>query len=397
MRIPNRAPPRPATRRGDPVQARVLMRDCAANRPRPVLSARTLRAIAVILGTLLVRGEVLAGQASCSNHCRIVIDTLFQLDAERDTAYTGYPPGATVAAGKLYLVDPTTGQPIAYGLDGRFLGTVGRKGGGPGEHQHAAWLSTGPDQELYSYDAQLARLSVRDRAGAPAWTMGLPGIFTIHNFAVLKDHSIVMDGRPAEPALADFPLMVFSRGSTAPRGFGPPTPTRQGDLVRRSHRLAPSADGGVWAVGVYTQELEKFDRNLRLVERIPARRWFRGLGPGEQPTVGEDGREPTMLARALQEDASGLLWLATNVPANDWRRWLGKRTRSTYGARVNVSRRLSTVIEVFDPGTKAIVAATTARSMIVHSLGAGLFLATADHNGIPSATVVRLRLVSASQ
>ncbi len=62
-----------------------------------------------------------------------------------------------------------------FGPDGGYLTTVGRGGQGPGEFRFIAGLETGPDGNIYAFDAQNTRATVLSLAGEPIHSWNITG------------------------------------------------------------------------------------------------------------------------------------------------------------------------------------------------------------------------------
>src|SRR5215213_5330837 len=75
-----------------------------------------------------------------------------------------------------YLPDFYQGRIVAFGPDGRFLRTMGRKGSGPGEFQAIRTIQVLPGDSLLVFDGGLNRVSVfAPDSGRPAYVTTLRG------------------------------------------------------------------------------------------------------------------------------------------------------------------------------------------------------------------------------
>lgn len=63
------------------------------------------------------------------------------------------------ATGKFYVLNTGDGRISVYEPDGSFVGTIGRRGRGPGEFESPVDIEIGPDESLYVLDAADARIS----------------------------------------------------------------------------------------------------------------------------------------------------------------------------------------------------------------------------------------------
>jgi hypothetical protein len=69
-------------------------------------------------------------------------------------------------AGRIYVLDAQAQEIRVFDAQGRYVRTLGRKGGGPGELRGATGMGFAPDARLWVVDPDAARYSVWDTAGA---------------------------------------------------------------------------------------------------------------------------------------------------------------------------------------------------------------------------------------
>jgi hypothetical protein len=72
------------------------------------------------------------------------------------------------AAGRLYVLDPTNSRVVVFDADGRYLRTMGSRGGGPGEFGMPASVSVSPDGAVAVFDFAKGHLVRFDPAGGIA-------------------------------------------------------------------------------------------------------------------------------------------------------------------------------------------------------------------------------------
>lgn len=69
------------------------------------------------------------------------------------------------AYGRIYVLDSQTKEVRVFDADGTHVRTMGREGGGPGEHKQPAGMSLAPDGALWVVDPGNVRFTVWDSAG----------------------------------------------------------------------------------------------------------------------------------------------------------------------------------------------------------------------------------------
>ncbi|MFN2317998.1 MAG: 6-bladed beta-propeller [Gemmatimonadales bacterium] len=83
------------------------------------------------------------------------------------------------AGGRIWVFESVEQQFKVFDADGRFIRTVGRRGGGPGEMQRATGIVQMPDGRLLVVDMAGARISVFDTAGSYLAGHPITGGFTL--------------------------------------------------------------------------------------------------------------------------------------------------------------------------------------------------------------------------
>lgn len=78
-------------------------------------------------------------------------------------------------AGRIYVLDTQAQEVRVFDAQGRYVRTLGRKGGGPGELRGATGMGFAPDARLWVVDPDAARYSVWDTAGTLVAAYRRPG------------------------------------------------------------------------------------------------------------------------------------------------------------------------------------------------------------------------------
>lgn len=226
------------------------------------------------------------------------------------------------------LTDP--GKIAVFDRQGRFLRTIGRRGGGPGEFVNVRRLFVSPGDSLFAVDAS-ERVSVIGPDHRFVRSFRAPG--TIHDSSFPPGGRLVLSiaSPPDVPA-----LMVTNRNGTRLGILG-----SRSDDMRDRPRLVASADAGrVWAAFSNRYQLDLLEPSGRTVRTLRRRLpWFsperperagrRREGsvqdltydaqsgslrvllfrenPGFRPRAPVPGRRPAGEARAMRLDAAQAL------------------------------------------------------------------------------------------
>lgn len=119
---------------------------------------------------------------------------------------------AATRSGSVFAVDRPNDPIRKYDGQGRFAGTIGRIGSGPGEYRQAVGLATHGDSLLLVYDASNGRIVVFDTAGAFRRTVRITG----GGFFGPKMFAVGADGLIAIRTMARGPGGEPIEGSTLP-------------------------------------------------------------------------------------------------------------------------------------------------------------------------------------
>lgn len=275
---------------------------------------------------------------------------------------------------------------------GRYLGTITRAGGGPGEVGSPVFLHTLPGDSLFLYDQTYRRFGVYAprnygyiRGGMLAGRF--PTAVTPVAGRIVVAASVVPGYGVGEP------LHLHDAGGDWMRSFGSADARLNWDPSRRDLRLvAPDQQGGVWTVSQYGETvIERFSldgrRNLRI--RYSADAEPRGGPPG-----------PKAQRYAMLQPDGQTLWVVTLVPDPDWRR--GSHVPPTpdlvHGTDAVViksrPRLWDSLIDVIDVGSGRILARARLDEWVTHVFpGGGLLIHDERPDGTPVTALEALRFI----
>ena len=112
------------------------------------------------LGILIVEN-----QAPAETDAPWTLDTGSVIDigsqsADPNQEFSGFVIPVLLSDGRIVVANGGSSELLFFGPDGKWVKSVGRRGGGPGEFQDLGWLDVGFGDTLWTYDWGLRRLSV---------------------------------------------------------------------------------------------------------------------------------------------------------------------------------------------------------------------------------------------
>lgn len=177
----------------------------------------------------------------------------------------------------VFLVWGGDGPILRYAPDGRFLGTLGRIGDGPGEYrlQKSVVAARGDSVSIFSY-GRVTTISVVNGAGRTAQAGGPLSSFS--HLALPNGDVLVQNYAAPTP-----PFVLLAPDAAEKAAFGPPATIvdfgngRQGpDYDSQRYLVAPAAGDGFWAAPqFYRYGLQRWSASgekMQTIARTPS--WF---------------------------------------------------------------------------------------------------------------------------
>lgn len=348
---------------------------------------RTALVAALWSSTAMAQVQILPAP-SCRS-CRISWTPVTVIDGAAGHL-SGYPPSVYRAQdGTVVLVDVAERLPIVFHADGTYFKTIGRKGAGPGEYSFARVVTGGSDGSLHILDPVLARHTVI-RPDGKLTSVPLPGSGPgLASAVLLPSGSIVTNQISRDSAGVGVPLQEYDSTGRLLRRFGVNETYSFNEPWRVERALSARSDGSVLALNAYANTLEQYDTRGELaatyIRRAP---WLNGSDPNREPSGGYADKRPSVVGKAVWEDSAGFVWIATLVPAPNWK-------PVTPGSEIPAPQdRFSTVVEVIDLQKRQVVAVDTMPHMVVGLANKG-YIATYDEkpDGTPVVHVWKLNLL----
>ncbi|MDX2060378.1 MAG: hypothetical protein SFV24_21390 [Gemmatimonadales bacterium] len=344
---------------------------------------------------IALQAPVLIAPAIACAACRLDRTVLTTLDTNEAAR-----PSALVKVGRELLLVPDAGAPLPIKRfeirTGRFLGTVGRQGRGPGEFWWPQFLAAMPGDSLFVFDYSTLQHSVL----APAtyrYVRGAPVTVSRPSGAVLPGPNgpLWVAAAVAPPKQVGYPFHLFELDGRWLRSVGAERPfLAWNNHLAFAKRLAVGPNATVWAVSRYgPMTIDVFDRSGR---RLHAARYAPPWLP-ELTRPQQVGDPPLPERVPIWVKSSTELLVATLVPAVDWQTGIVKADDPTHGPGTpvvgDISRLFDTVVEWLDVPNGRVVFRARVDEAVVAILDDGLVaLYREGVNGIPLLTIERWQL-----
>jgi hypothetical protein len=365
---------------------------------------RALITAAVTLSTPLVvtSQTVLADGPACSS-CSILFDPQAVLGTADGPGALANVIRVVVDVDGRYWVFSEGEMPKLFDASGKYIGSVGRKGKGPGEFEWPANLW------------QLTRdsIAVVDAPRIHVFSSGLRYIRTVispvldpgSSLVIKWPTSVVINSNIPTQARFGLPFHLVDFSSVTPRlqsSFGGSNEriTAANAYTSTIGTLSKSRSGGYWAARANRYVITKFSDKHEsevILERRPS--WFSGVS-----TMGKGGPEfpPNPRCLGVTEDEDGLLWSFCLKPAPTWRKaWERVRDKIPQRGRVEMPAveedreyLYVTHVEVIDQKARTVVA-TVSSNLEVISILPNRYVAVLGESdeGVPIVRIFRMNLI----
>jgi len=339
------------------------------------------------------------GQAPDAARCEIHVRTLVTLgESEGQGIVAGTGIVAVDSHDRYYIAHGAArGYVVVFDAGGGFLTRIGRPGAGPGEYRVIGAIVIGHADSVLVFDNGNTRLSVLTPYPGlqVARTQRIP--IPVRSWEAVIDHQggYVTAFPFAEAGRIGYPLHEVGPDGRIGRSFGSKEPRYHPAQRLQLRRVVARAGDDVW-VGHRSQYLiERWSRDNRKLATIHRQvSWFPPLQEELGPITPDQPPPATMTA--IWKGPDRRLWVLITVPSENWAKGLrrvdGPDGRAFYEV-VSTSDVFSTVIEVLDPSSGAVIASRRVRDELLAFLPDGRILSyREDHNGVPYLDVLRIDL-----
>ena len=333
--------------------------------------------------SLIAQSTVTVPDAITCDSCSIDVSVVVELgDVSGPGIVTDYAlVGRSDDDGDYYVPFPPEGRLLRFSPDGTFRTAIGRTGEGPGEYRYPVLLRASGDT-LRILDARAARITTI--SGDEITTSMLP--FVPADWALLTDGRYVYSALSYESDRIGHPLHLVDEASARiTRSFG-----GEGVRVDRSYqsrlalerRIAPAADGNVWAARVNRYRIDKWSPEgvhiLRIERDAP---WFSpwARSPGLPREV-----EPLPSIVGVRDLGDDLVMVIVSVADENWRPMPPARVvggNHTVTSSAQREHLYDTLIEVVDTRSGTVLARTQVDANAIGLIGSDGFYSYAEHSG----------------
>lgn len=260
----------------------------------------------------------------------------------------------TAGRGRWVIGSGNGGPPDIYDALGRHIGTVGRRGGGPGEFQSAIAFAVGPGDSLAIVDPVNGRVHILDPMLRPVRAWSLPQNTVTGGMIWLAGKSqLALSGLRTTPAEIGFTVHLYSTAGAHLSSLADErrTISRTTSRLESARLLGLAGSNRLWTVSVagqYRIQVWEMDGGRPLADFVREAPWF-------------ERAEAMFRARVLSAllDADGVLWTLSAALSDEWER--GVRPRLIEGTEQSfeiLDRELifDSVIEAIDLATGTLLA-----------------------------------------
>lgn len=231
---------------------------------------------------------------------------------------------------------------------GRYVGTIGRAGAGPGEFRNIASILVAGDS-LRAVDSRLARQTVMSLSGQVGRTMPLT-VGILRAWLLPAGELLVHRRCPTYMLECDAnPVLIFD-DSTQRVSFGG-SPSERDEAVQWTAGAVD--EGGFWAARRGSYALYRWSLEGELTDSIVRSvSWF----PPHDITPFRAGIRPGPRIRDVRVDGSGRMWILINVADDRWMEPFRETGDPDTRFTGDYERYFDTVLEVIDLQSRRVIA-----------------------------------------
>jgi hypothetical protein len=233
---------------------------------------------------------------------------------------------------------------------GNYVGSLGKKGGGPGEFDGVSGVHIGVGDSLHVLDWGTSRHSVF----APDLKYIRSNPIALQpqlRWIMLPDTRIVENLTIRTPEQLGKPLHLLGADGNVVRSFGSETEAHRPDFPGLGDRaLAPHKGSLIWSAHQRAYVIDIVDVNTgAIVSRIVRRaEWLPETEP-QRTRIGSSADDPPISRlAAVHQDAEGLLWVTISVPDPRWKTAV-KPGEARHVTITDPVKYTDNIIDVIDP------------------------------------------------
>lgn len=207
-----------------------------------------------------------------------------------------------------------------FDANGRFIELLGRAGGGPGEYTYRSPMYVGVGDTLHVISSGNRTHNIYSPTRSLVRSWSIPAV--PRSIVEAPNGDFIYAALLRTPEAIGFPLHRFSRNGEYLTSFGTEDPYIGVRSTFGIRRLAINSTGrSFFSIHYARFVVEEFAWDGTLLRTITAEpEWFTPRTPTSGPNLPIDGSSPApAVLVGGHVDASGVLWLAANIPAENWR------------------------------------------------------------------------------
>ncbi len=372
----------------------------------PELRSRVFRGrFAAALVALSLTGAVATAQpvsrtiptSPVCSRCTLLFDHLLDIgDADGPGIVESERSQVVVdSRGRFFLFQRYGASLKVFDQRGRYLSTIGRKGGGPGEFEEIAVVRITRGDSIHVLDNKLSRVSVF--GPDLSFVRSAPLALRPQTQAVVLDDGrmvLALDARGRSQI--GFPLHLLDISGRTVRSFGSETGLFRPDipeLVLRVIGRHREADH-LWAAHEGAYNVERWDsRTFAMTERLTRQvSWFPNRERPQQRPWNPATDPPQTRIASVYHDASDRLWVGVSIADRRWRTAI-RAVAQDHAEIVDLTRYTDAVIDVIDLRDGMLIASMRLDSVPGYRIADSLFAGTPrEANGGYAVPIYRVRL-----
>jgi len=297
--------------------------------------------------------------------------------------------------GRFWLLPGANEMPRVYSSKGDYIGSVGRKGGGPGEFLGPAALMPLPGDSMLIVDLFAARATVVGADLKPRRTMAFPRDIE-PELAIAWPRSVMLQGWISTPQQAGLQLHRTSLAGQEPsflQSFSPDSGQWRNQSDWSSVVRAVPARSGFWSYNTYRYRFTHWSTDGTMIADFEREAtWF----PRKDKVIpiGNTVTPPApTLVRVIPGDEQRV-WTIMNVPSPNWRRAWERVAKGSGDISVNsiaYENLYTAVVEEIDLKSARVLSRTRMEKWLIAAFDGGRVAAyEIDAQGVPRVVIYAL-------
>jgi len=286
-----------------------------------------------------------------------------------------------------------------FDRSGRFVRTIGREGGGPGEFRGVGAMDVLPGDTLVVFDWGTSRYSLFSAHHEFLAAGPLP-LTPEQQVIAIPTGDFVFNSTMFSASEIGQPLHRVGRDGKLTLSFGSNSTVFRPDVPYLLSRAITRSRGSLlWSSLRTTYQVDLLDSRRGTTVRSLRRdvSWF-PPATTSVPRGRAEEIEPKPFIFDVTEDSAGLLWVLIGVPDPEWRRAVTPARPGEHAQVLDDHGYRDTLLEVIDPAKGTVLATARMKERVSHFVSAGIVGTVLEGiDGIPRLQTWTVRLVTTPQ